>query len=135
MNSKQIGDLSELKIMARIVELGMTVCTPHGDRARYDMIMDDNGTLSRLQVKTARLLPGGILFIKAYSSHKHPVTRKWINKNYHTEVEYIAAYSHELDQCFLLPLEILKKQGQLRLLIETPKKRRQNSHYATDFIF
>ncbi|WP_049926718.1 group I intron-associated PD-(D/E)XK endonuclease [Halopiger goleimassiliensis] len=51
-NSKAIGDETEAKAIATLVEAGYTVSVPFGDNDKYDLVVDD-GTLYRIQCKTA----------------------------------------------------------------------------------
>jgi len=46
------GKLAELKVEARALELGMVLSRPVLD-ARYDYVLDNDGTLERVQVKYA----------------------------------------------------------------------------------
>lgn len=53
MDSKQIGNLTELQCITRFYELGYSVSVPYGDSEKYDFILDVNGKLYRLQCKHA----------------------------------------------------------------------------------
>ena len=50
-NTKAIGDLAELKVACDLTEKGYVVSKPIGDNAPYDMIIDMDGTLKKVQVK------------------------------------------------------------------------------------
>jgi len=49
---KQQGELSELDFMRLMYSLNFIVSKPFGDNAKYDFIVDNNGTLNRVQVKS-----------------------------------------------------------------------------------
>ena len=53
MNTKYLGNLTELQCITRFYELGYPVSIPYGDSEKYDMIIDINGHLYRLQCKHA----------------------------------------------------------------------------------
>ena len=53
MDSKQIGNLTELQCITRFYELGYSISIPYGDSEKYDFILDKNGKLYRLQCKHA----------------------------------------------------------------------------------
>ena len=53
MNTKYLGNLAELQCITRFYELGYPVSIPYGDSEKYDMIIDVNGKLYRLQCKHA----------------------------------------------------------------------------------
>ena len=50
-NSKSIGDLAELKVITDLTERGFDVSIPFGDNCKYDLIVDINGSLKKVQVK------------------------------------------------------------------------------------
>lgn len=58
LTSKQKGNLTELKCLTRFVELGYAVSLPYGENSRYDLIVDYNGKLLKIQVKTSKLVQG-----------------------------------------------------------------------------
>lgn len=53
MNSKQIGNITELECMLAFLKLGYNVLTPYGDCERYDFVVDIKGNFYRIQSKTA----------------------------------------------------------------------------------
>ena len=53
MNTKYLGNLTELQCITRFYELGLPVSIPYGDSEKYDMILDVHGNLYRLQCKHA----------------------------------------------------------------------------------
>lgn len=54
INSKQKGNVTELKIMLAFIEKGYSVSIPYGDCDRYDFVVDINGRFYRIQCKTSR---------------------------------------------------------------------------------
>src|ERR1700722_1161700 len=61
-NTKSLGDRSEAIVLAELIQACYKVWIPFGEDQRYDLILDDAGALSRVQVKTGRLRDGAILF-------------------------------------------------------------------------
>lgn len=55
MNSKEIGNLTELQCITGLYELGCDISLPFGNSQKYDLIMDYNGKLYRVQVKHANV--------------------------------------------------------------------------------
>lgn len=53
MDSKQIGNLTELQCITRFYELGYSVSIPYGDSEKYDFIVDINNKLYKMQCKHA----------------------------------------------------------------------------------
>ena len=56
---KTIGEISEIKFAARLVELGYVVLFPWGDNQPYDMVIDIGTDLYKIQVKTGRYKKSG----------------------------------------------------------------------------
>jgi hypothetical protein len=54
--------------MHDLVRAGYLVSIPFGEDHRYDLVVEKDGILSRVQVKTGRLRNGVVMF-NCYSSH------------------------------------------------------------------
>lgn len=52
-NSKARGDTTEAKALHELIAAGYSVSVPFGDNDKYDLIVEDDGTLYRIQCKTA----------------------------------------------------------------------------------
>lgn len=54
MNTKYIGNITELECQLAFLKLGYNILIPYGDCERYDFVADVNGNFLRIQCKTAR---------------------------------------------------------------------------------
>ena len=54
LDTKQKGNLTELQCITACYELGYNVSIPYGENSRYDFILDIDGKLLKIQVKTSR---------------------------------------------------------------------------------
>lgn len=52
-NSKAVGDETEARALSELVACGYSVSIPFGDNDKYDLIVDDETELYRIQCKTA----------------------------------------------------------------------------------
>lgn len=52
-NTKKQGDIGEARAVYEYTRLGWVVCKPLCDSAKYDLIVERDGKLKRVQVKTA----------------------------------------------------------------------------------
>lgn len=122
-NTKAIGDQSELEVAVALARVGYIVSKPLGDSHRYDLIIDDGETLSRVQVKTGRLTAGSIAF-RCYSSHTH---RGGVAaRSYKGEVEYIGVFCPQTGDAYLVPeSEFVDSTMHLRV---APTVNRQDRH-------
>lgn len=64
--TKDIGNLTEAKVIVALVEAGYLVSQPFGSGHKYDLIADDGQKLFRVQCKTGRVR-NGVLIFNAYS--------------------------------------------------------------------
>jgi len=55
MNSKERGDLAVGQAISFYISSGFEVCLPIGDKRNYDLVVEKNGELRRIQVKYAGL--------------------------------------------------------------------------------
>ncbi len=51
IDTKKIGNLTELQCITRFYELNCVVSTPYGDSEKYDFILDVNNKLYKIQCK------------------------------------------------------------------------------------
>lgn len=58
MNTKQKGDLATSHAIHYFMTNGYEVCLPIGDKQQYDLVVDINGSLNRVQVKYAGYYSG-----------------------------------------------------------------------------
>jgi len=113
-DTKKIGVVSELAVMAALAKCGYRLLVPYGDSARYDVVIEDeNGEFARVQIKTGRLRKGSVIF-RGYSTHSH---RGGVGaRRYAGEVEFFGVYCPELDRSYLVPAEDVLVEGNLRIL-------------------
>lgn len=131
MNSKNIGNISELSCILAFIKLGYAVSIPYGDCERYDFIVDINNKLYRIQVKTANtnhLNEGYILFRCDNTTTQNG---KIVHHSYtKDEIDYFATFYN--DKCYLIPVGQCSKEKRLRLT--TPKNgQTQGISFAKDY--
>ena len=104
MNSKNIGNIGEAKVLAKFVELGIPVYLPFGDNEKADLIAEFNGKLNKIQVKTSTKAEDGKIMFSLVSSTMH---RKNGTKHIYTsdEIDYFACYNIARDKIFLFKVD------------------------------
>ena len=129
MDSKFIGNITELEVLTYITKLGYQVSIPFGDRERYDQIWDINGKLLRVQVKTSHSTDNAIKF-SCRSSHRKE--GKCINSKYTSdEIDYFATFWN--GKCYLVPVEETSTEKRLRF--EPPKNgQTKGITFAKDYL-
>jgi len=103
MSSSRIGDESEAVAVSRLMSIGLSVSIPFGDSDRYDLIIDDNDSLYRAQVKTGRIEDGAVNF-KCRSCTTVNGDNEY---NHYTsdEIDGYIVYSPDLDELYWVPVE------------------------------
>jgi hypothetical protein len=97
------GSIAEAVIAAEAIKLGVVVLRPLVEGRRYDLVFDADGLLLRVQCKWA-CRKGNVVVVNVRTSRLTP--RGYVSTTYApSEVDAIAAYCAELDECYLLPIE------------------------------
>jgi hypothetical protein len=131
LTTDQKGVLAEVKIAAIAVESGVGVFLPLGDE-RYDLILDLHPTLLRVQCKWA-VRHGEVVTIRCRRCRRG--RDGLIHRGYKPgEIDAIAAYCSELDQAYLLPLEMSVNRAAVQLRL-SPCRNNQSRriNWARDF--
>lgn len=105
------GDLAEMRVGAKFLEKGWYVSYPFGDDAPYDLIVDMEGVLNKVQVKhvTGK---DGILKVRMKSNTGIP---------YKGKVDYIAIYEPISEGVYLVNPNEFDNLQMIILRLEKPK--------------
>ena len=134
LSPDQKGAVAESAIVHAAIKLGLGVFRPLSDGERYDLIFNLRPRLVRVQCKTA-VLHGEVLAVPLYSSRRSAdgsVKRVYTSD----EIDAVAAYSPELERCFLLPMGMFAARTYLQLRL-APSKNNQRAriNWADDYAF
>ena len=111
---KQVGEISEAIVTARLLKLGFNLLKPVGDSLRYDLMIDFDGAYYRVQVKTARVENGALKF-STVSSQVH---RGQGTQSYKGQIEWFAACVQETEEVYMIHIDnpvVKPKEATLRL--------------------
>lgn len=117
-NTAKKGEVTESIILARLVQLGYECLIPWGHDRRYDIAIDDDGKLIRIQCKTARCIEKwGCLEFNTAITYARVGGKPHVRKGYQGEADYFGVYSPETGKVYLVPVEDvpLRSKGRLRL--------------------
>ena len=137
MDSKQLGNLTELQCITRFYELGYPISIPYGDSQKYDMILDVDGKLYRLQCKHAKLnfnddnivthITIKTTWQSGYTKHSTYV------RNQYTKDDCDYFVTHYEGKNYLIPVEECSNEKNLRII--PPKNgQRSNINFLEKFI-
>ncbi|HXE90098.1 MAG TPA: group I intron-associated PD-(D/E)XK endonuclease [Terriglobales bacterium] len=112
------GEAAESVFLARAVSLGLTVCKPWGDSAKYDFVVDNGCRLFRTQVKSVSQLDGDSYRITSGSGNraKTPYTG--------AQIDLLAAYVQPFDTWYLIPVEAFTPATTIRLCPHRTSRRK-----------
>lgn len=104
MNTKQIGNLTELQCITALYELGCSISIPFGNSDKYDFIIDYKNKLYKVQCKYAHeIIDNGIVVAIQFDAnwHSHNSEKNIRNKYKNNEVDYFSTYYKGV--CYLIP--------------------------------
>lgn len=130
MNTKRLGNIGEIKTIAKLVEMQIPVYQAFGDIEKADLIAEFNGKLNKIQVKTSEVFSDGQFVVDLKSS----TIRNKVNY-YHKysadEIDYFAIYNLGADMLLLLPIE--EFEGRTSIKINVPYKPSRNQFKAINW--
>ncbi len=131
LNTHFQGKITELAVANAFLELGYQVCQPLVSDSRYDFIVDINGRLLKIQVKTSSLSDDGS-YIKFATSTSHTNTKGTVNKSYTAdEIDYFATMYN--GECYIVPVERCGCREQRLRLLPTKNGQTVGITFAKDF--
>jgi hypothetical protein len=97
-NAKLRGEWAELRFLTRAVEHGLMASKPWGDSAPYDLMVEHNGRVLRIQVKSTMYeVNGGYLCKLPNDRSKTARVRR---------ADLVAAYIIPADLWYILPARV-----------------------------
>lgn len=119
LTTKQKGNITEVECMLAFLRLGYNVLTPYGDCERYDFVVDIEGNLYKIQVKSANSNHIEEGYIEFNTSNKTTREGKFVRHAYTSEqIDYfMTSYDNK---CYLIPVEECSTT-QKRLRFTPPK--------------
>src|SRR5262245_36865351 len=100
--------------MAKAMEYGLIVSRPYGDSARYDFLVDANGKLSRVQVKSVSQMNG--ISYKIGATHGDSTKHAYRPD----EVDFMAAWVIPCDAWYIVPIARIFPRKTIRVCPHRP---------------
>ena len=95
MDTNQVGDVSLAAVLTALCKAGKVVLLPWGAGQRYDLVIDEKGNFSRVQVKTGRLARDGTAVTFRTANYV-----KGRFKHYQGEIELFGVYCPETERVY-----------------------------------
>ena len=100
--TKARGDLAELAVATDLLRRGHSVAFPYGEDSDYDLILDREGQLERVQVKYGESRSGRL--VVRCRSHSLTNGRVTATKRYTAAmIEWLAVHDGITGRCFYIP--------------------------------
>ena len=116
--SQKKGIITELQVATYLLKNGYNVSQPFSQDSKYDLIVDVNGKLLRLQVKTARKTSETAITFNCRSTTSN--VRNCKNRRYSAnDIDYFATYWG--NKAYLVPVTECSTQKSLHLSKTTRK--------------
>ncbi len=133
-NPNEKGNVAELAIAAAAAKLGIDISKPLGEHTRYDLIFGIGDQLLRIQCKWAPLR-GQVVQVGLVSS-RYRSDGQQVRSSYSSdEIDAVAAYCEELDECYLLPIELVAGMSAMHLRLSPARNgQRAALNWAADFV-
>ncbi len=112
MNKYECGNRSEGVVLCAYLKAGFVVSVPFGIGASYDLVVDTGARLFKIQVKTAWLGDGCVLYKSQRRQPGEGLTRRPYRRG---EVDYFVAYCPNNETIYAVPAENHGVAGRLRL--------------------
>lgn len=131
MNTHFIGKITEQQVILSFLKRGYQVSQPVVNDCRYDIIIDINNRLYRIQIKTSRLGKDNA-YIEFTTRSSHTNTKGTINKSYNIqEIDYFATYWD--NQCYIIPVSECGKESQRLRLLPPINGNQHGTKYAKNY--
>ncbi|HXM22947.1 MAG TPA: group I intron-associated PD-(D/E)XK endonuclease [Terriglobales bacterium] len=118
--SKRKGMMGELIFVVKATSMGFAVSKPYGDTEAYDLLIEENGRLLRIQVKSVFTTSrwGYSVSVQRHSrGHGRPVIQYSAQ-----EIDFIAAYVVPHDAWYIVPVFEIVSRAHIRLYPEGAKR-------------
>lgn len=133
MNTSQVGNLGELKVIEKCLANNISVFLPFGDGNVVDMILVVNGRCLKAQVKSSQTKDEeGNVFFRMSSSKSN--RQKQIHHYTNSEIDIFLCYSYAYDEVYLIPISEAP-QNQLTIRHIPPKNNIKTVRMAENYLF
>ena len=123
MDTKLKADIAESAVVTELLKRGFRVLKPIGDRLPYDLAIDNDGKLIKIQVKSAWHYKGAYkVDARITKTNRRKMVRKYYHKN---DFDFAIIYISDLDTFYIMSLPVFNGYKSEISLVETPKRQRK----------
>ena len=137
MDSKDIGNISELAIIMEFRKKGIPVFIPFGDSCPFDLVVYVNDKFYRIEAKTGRPTENGCIeFASCTTTYDRSKGRSRKRINYMDKADFFGVYYPQNEQCYLIPINKDLPKALVCLRLNSPKNgHKKHIRWASDYEF
>ncbi len=120
LTSNDKGNIAEAAIAFEATKLGIDVLRPIAEHGRYDLGFDLGSQIARVQCKWATVVKDTVrIYLTScwYTSRGEQIRTSYTSE----EIDYVAAYCHDLASCYLLPADLFADRSAVHLRLRRPR--------------
>ncbi len=123
MDTKLKADIAESAAITALLKRGFRVLKPVGDRLPYDLAVDVNGRLIRIQVKSAWYYNGSY----TVDTRRTKTNRRLMRRAYYgdNDFDFAIVYIDRLGVFYVIPLSVFSTYKSGITLVENVKRQRK----------
>jgi hypothetical protein len=125
MDTKMKGDIAEQAVVLYALKQGWGVLKPVGDRLPYDLVLDVDGFLFKIQVKSAwfdKVKNNYVVDVRRTKTNRRKILRDVYSIS---DFDFAVIFLEDLDVFYIMPSEVFISYGSEIHLIETSKRQRK----------
>jgi len=123
MDTKLKADIAESAVVTELLKRGFRVLKPEGDRLPYDLAIDVNGKLLKLQVKSAWFRKGAY-FVDSRRTKTN--RRRMIRQRYKKDdFDFAILYIDDLNVFYIMPVSAFSSYKSEICLVEKDTRQRK----------
>lgn len=130
MNTKDVGEASEARVIYEFKKRGTPVLQPVGDNQPYDIVIDSPDGLLKLQVKSGWVSDGVVKFNTSRISQRTSNSRTDYTED---EIDAFVIFCEELDECYWVDVSDAS-DGKMSIRFEDANFDHPNINWHTDYI-
>ncbi len=123
MDTKLKADVAESAVMTALLKRGFKVLKPIGDRLPYDLALDVNGKLLKIQVKSAWHYNGSYTVDsrRTKTNRRRMLRSRYDDKDF----DFAIVYIERLEIFYVIPISVFSAYKSGISLVETEKRQRK----------
>lgn len=128
-DTSSVGNQTEAIVLAALVQAGYRPLLPFGGGCPYDIALDLDGKLIRIQCKTGRLLKEGVVFFP---------TAMWCRnmsyRSYRGHIDSFGVYCPGTKKAYLVPIEDVPGRAAYLRVEPTKNGQAKGVRWAKDYV-